>query len=100
MPDQRDVTNRFLGEPFLINNGLGNYWLTRNRAGNGREYAPHTPANEEICSLAIQDMQIRRAGGFYGSDDDGTWYPMHLDLAAKILWEPQSGGQQCLENMH
>ncbi len=82
MTDQpiRDVTNRFLGEPYLRNNGLGGYSVVRDTP-KGTEYAQISP---ELKTEIIKSMQAARAGGRYGSDDDPSWYPIDSSFVPKI----------------
>jgi hypothetical protein len=86
------LTNRFAGEVFLLNNGLGRYYLVREVAGQC-EYAPSVPANDAIHQIAVEDIQMRRAGGWFGADDNGGWYPIRRDLADRITWQSQTGEQ-------
>lgn len=85
-----ELTNRFAGEVFLLNNGLGRYDLVRQVVGQ-YEYAPATLENDATRQIAVEDMQRRRAGGWFGSDDNGSWYPIRRDLADQIVWKSQIG---------
>lgn len=79
------LTNRFAGEAFLQSNGLGNYYLVRELQGR-LVPPPSTPDNEALCVRAIEDMQSRRAGRWFGTDDEGQWYPMAHTIAQELRW--------------
>lgn len=79
------LTNLYAGEAFVQANGLGNYSIVREQQGC-LVSLPSTPTNEELRARAIEDMQNRRAGGWFGADDEGQWYPIAQAIAHKLCW--------------
>lgn len=67
----------------------GGYNIVRHRA----QGTVHLEVDAELKARVIQHMQGQRAGGRFGSEGDGKWYPIDLALAKEIPdWNgPQTG---------
>jgi hypothetical protein len=65
------------GEPYIMFNGLGKYFVVRqvrDEDGLHTEYAPDEDG--ELARLATAVVR----NGIWGNDDDGLWYPVTQEI--------------------
>jgi hypothetical protein len=77
---QRDLTSKQAGEAYLLGNGLGGYDIVR----DGAHGVVYLEVDAALKERIIKYMHGQRAGGRFGRDDDGKWYPIDLALAQEI----------------